>query len=299
MSRQESPKPHPALMRRLLVLLAALPCALLPLAPLADANGQHDEAYHFGILPYLSPARIEQAYAPLAAAMAREIDHPLRINTALDLASYNQRALRGDFDLALVPPFSVVHLVDERNYIPLARRPSRPARIVVLINSPLKKLDDLRDTILGLPPQPSPVNLIMRINLERQGLQAGEDFLTHHFSSTPACLHKLLVNRVDACATSGAGLRTFERKMGVRLRTLYQTRPFPHTLLLARPDMPAEQRQRLQRFVLGLKDTAEGRQLLKKIGPDAVFEPYRSEDYDIIRSYHQISGHHGSATTLP
>ena len=175
---------------------------------------------------------------------------------------------------------------------------SNPARIVVLINSPLKHVGDLRDQTLGLPPARSLVNVIIRVDLDERGLWAGRDFQARHFPSTPACLHNLLVNRVDACATGGgAGLRSFERKMGVKLRTLYQTQPFPHMLFITRPDFPADEANKLKQFILGLGESAEGRELLRQIGPDSRFVPYRPADYDVIRRYHKTMQRH--AQILP
>ncbi len=267
-------------------------------APQAAEPAGTPPAYRFGVFPYLSPTRIEQAYAPLAAAFAEQLGRSLRLGTAKDFDTFRTRMLRGDFDIALVPPFAVVPLVDRRGYIPLARRPSSPVRIVVLINSSLKHVGDLRDHSLGLPPSRSLVSVVIHVDLEERGLQAGKDFRARRFPSTPACLHNLLVNRVDACATAGgAGLRSFERKMGVRLRTLYQSQPFPHMLFVARPDFPADEADRLKRFLAGLQDSDEGRELLRHISPDSRFVPYRPADYDVIRRYRETMRRH--AQTLP
>jgi len=267
-------------------------------APQAAEPAETPPAYRFGVFPYLSPTRIEQAYAPLAAAFAELLGRPLRLGTAKDFETFHARVLRGDFDIALVPPFAVVPLVDQRGYTALARRPSNPLRIVVLINSPLTHIGDLRDKTLGLPPAHSLVNVIIRVDLDERGLWAGRDFQARHFPSTPACLHNLLVNRVDACATGGgAGLRSFERKMGVKLRTLYQTQRFPHMLFVTRPGFPLDEANKLKHFILTLQDSAEGRELLRHIGPDSRFVPYRSVDYDVIRRYREIMHRH--APILP
>ncbi len=264
----------------------------------ADPHAESHTVYRFGVFPYLSPTRIEQAYAPFAAAFGELLDRPLRLGTAKDLDTFRARMLRGDFDIALVPPFAVVPLVDRRGYAPLARRPSSPARIVVLINSSLKRIGDLRDKTLGLPPARSPASVIIRIDLDKQGLLADTDFQARYFPSTPACLHNLLVNRVDACVTGGgAGLRSFEHKMGVKLRTLYRTEPFPHMLFITRPDFPPGESDKLRRFILSLEENAAGRDLLRHIGSGSRFVPYHSVDYDAIRRYHKLMHRH--AQVLP
>lgn len=262
-------------------------------APQAD---ERPAVYRFGVFPYLSPTRIEYAYAPLAAAFAERLGRPFRLGTAKDFESFRARVLRGDFDIALVPPFAVVPLVDQRGYRPLARRPSSPSRIVVLINSPLKHVADLRGKVLGLPPVRSPANAIIRVDLDERGLRVDRDLQARHFPSTPACLHNLLVNRIDACVTGGgAALRSFERKMGVKLRTLYQTRPFPHMLFVARPGFPAAEADKLKRLILSLTENEEGRELLRRIGPDSHFVSYRPADYDVIRRYREIMHRHAQA----
>lgn len=252
----------------------------------ANPHAESHTVYRFGVFPYLSPTRIEQAYAPLAAAFGELLGRPLRLGTAKDPDTFRTRVLRGDFAIALVPPFAVVPLVDHGGYVPLARQPSSPARIVVLINSSLKQTDGLRGKTLGLPPTRSPASVIIRIDLDKQGLLAGTDFQARYFPSTPACLHNLLVNRVDACVTgSGAGLRSFERKMGVKLRTLYRTEPFPHMLLVTRPGLPPDESDKLRHFILSLEESVAGRDLLRHTGPDSRFVPYHSADYDAIRRY--------------
>ncbi len=252
----------------------------------ADPQAESQMVYRFGVFPYLSPTRIEQAYAPLAAAFGELLGRPLRLGTAKDPDAFRRRVLGGDFDIALVPPFAVVPLVDQGGYVPLARQSSSPARIVVLINSSLKRTDGLRGKTLGLPPARSSASVIIRVDLDEQGLLAGTHFQARYFPSTPACLHNLLVDRVDACVTGGgAGLRSFERKMGVKLRTLYRTEPFPHMLFVTRPGFPADESDRLRHFILSLEESTEGRDLLRHIGPDSRFMPYHSVDYDVIRRY--------------
>jgi len=272
----------PGISRWILSLCAGFVLGGFTSLPLAHA--QEPSAYRLGIFPYLPPTRLEKAYAPVAAAFARALDRPVRLGTASGFDKFRARLKKGEFDIALIQPMDVVPVVDEGGYIPLARRPSHPASIVVLEDSSLQQLVDLRGKTTGLPPADAPVSIVLRNMLDEQGPGGARETGFRNFTNVLACLHQLLVKAVDACGSGGgAALRVFQEKMGVRLRVLAETPPFPHMLFVAHPRLPPASVEMLTRIILNWEKTGEGRELLRMIGPGARFIPYRSVDYDVIR----------------
>ena len=269
-------------------------CLAAGLSGLGHASGipltQAEErpSYRFGVFPYMPPARLEKAYAPVAAAFGRALGRPVQLGTAGEIDKFRIRLKKGDFKIALIAPMDVMRFVDEGEYIPLARRPSHPASIVVLEESPLQQAADLRHKTLGLPPAGWPPSVIIQLMLNEQGLMKDRDIRLRYFTNVVACLHQLLVKTVDACGSGGgAALKVFQKKMGVNLRVLMKTPSYPHHLFVTHPRLLPAEREILSRTILGWEKTEEGRELLRTIGPGARFIPFRSADYDIIRNYYR------------
>ena len=245
------------------------------------------DKYQLGVFPHMSSTHVERKFAPVAHALSELLNKPVRLGTATDIKKFQKRVLKGDFDVAMIPPLAIVPVVDKGGYIPLARRESTAASVVVLNDSTLKSIDDLKGKSLGLPAG-TPVNIILRLTLEDKGFIKNKNIHFKTFNTVQACLHKLLLKKIDACGTaSGTAINMFEKKMGARVRNIMDTEPFPHMLLVANPKMTVNERELLTRAILGKDNSEKGQALMNALGKNPKFIEYRKEDYDIIRSFMQ------------
>ena len=250
-----------------------------------DSKAVETDVYKFGAFPHMPPMRIEKKYAPLAIAFGELLNKRIKLGTASNFEKFQQRVLRGDFDIALIPPLDIVAVVDEAGYIPLARKKSHPASIVVPDDSPVKKVSDLQGKILGLP-ESTPVNIILQLSLRDQGFTQDKTIHIKLFKNVQACLHKMILKSVDACGSaSGIVLNRFQQKMGKTLRSIMETESFPHMLFVAHPDLSKSERKVLSDSLLGRNKTQIGENILREIGGESRFVPYKSNDYNVIRQY--------------
>jgi ABC-type phosphate/phosphonate transport system substrate-binding protein len=260
--------------------LAAAALALTWPAPHAAAAG---DGYVFGVLPFLVPARVGEAFSPVARSFAAELGVAVRLETSSDLGTLVGRLDAGRYDIVLMDPVSAVRLIDDGLYVPFARRPSRAAAVVVPQDSAIRTPQDLRGRIIGLTPAGSPLDVFVTMALDEQGLRRDRDYQRKRLSPG-ACLHGLLVGTVEACATGGgASLNAFERAMKVTLHQVLRTAPFPHMVFATHISVPEAGRKALQDTTLAWPRSASGRKLLDGIGPDAVFIPYLDGDCDLVR----------------
>ena len=244
-------------------------------------------AYRLGLFPYLPPVRLEKNYAPMAADFASILGRPVQFSTANGFDKFRTRLSNGDFDIALISPLDIVPVVDDAGYIPLARRSSKPASIVVLEDSALQQVVDLRGKTIGLPTD-TPASIILQLTLRDEPLLANHTIHFKEFTNVLACLHQLLIKTVDACGSgSGAALRLFQKKMAVKLRVLMKTEAFPHMLFVAKPVVPLYERELLVRAILNSGKTGEDQKFPQMNVHEPEYIPYRSEDYHIIRHYRQ------------
>ena len=246
---------------------------------------EENTAYRFGVFPHMSPMRIENKYASVALSFSELLKRPVKLGTAKGIDRFRERVLDGAFDIALIPPLGIVSIVDEGGFIPLARRKSKPASIVVTEDSIIKQAADLQGKTLGLP-EGTPVNIFLQLTLNDKGFVGDKSISFKLFNNVQACLHKLLLKTVDACGSgSGAAINMFQHKMDIKLREIMRTNAFPHMLFVAHPRLSSTERELLTQAILGEDDSAAAQKLKRRLGKNAQYIPYQSSDYDMIREY--------------
>lgn len=247
---------------------------------------QEETAYRFGAFPHMSSTHVEKKYVPVAVAFGQLLNKTVKLATASNMDKYRNRVINGDFDIALIAPLDIEPVVDKGGYIPLARRPSRPASIVVTNDSIIKHVEDLHGKTIGLPAG-TPVDIILQLKLRALGFVNNKNIHFKEFNNVHACLHKLLLKSVDACGSPsgvGIGLKFFQKKMKIDFREIMKTEAFPHMLFVAHPRLSLAERETLTNAILGHDKTEQGQALLQAIGK-ARYVPYKKSDYDIIRQY--------------
>jgi phosphonate transport system substrate-binding protein len=252
---------------------------------LGNAYAAEKPAYRFGVFPYVIPARLEKLYAPVSVAFSEALGRQIKFRTAKNVGTFSRQLRQGEYDIALVQPFDVVPMVDERGYIGLARRPSHPAAFVTLANSSIQSINDIGNQPVGMPPNGAPASVFLIKTLEQMGFSK-QDVNIVYFPNPLACLHKLLLGEVAVCGTGGGATQhVFEKKMRVKLITIMETESFPHMFFIAHPDIPERERNKLKQTILSWTDTEQGRALLGNIGQATRFVPFAIQDYDIVRQY--------------
>jgi len=267
----------------------ALLSVLFLLGGFNNLMAQEAAVYRFGVFPHMSSTHMEKKYAPVAVAFAKLLKKPVKLGTASSMDKYRNRVKKGEFDIALISPFDIVPIVDKGGYIPLARRLSKPASIVVTKDSAIKQVEDLQGKIIGLPAG-TPVSIVLQLILRERGFVGGKLIHVQEFINVQACLHQLLLKSVDACGSPsgiGIGLKVFQNKMGIKLRSIMKTRAFPHMLFVAHPRLSLTERNTLTQAILGQDKTEQGQKLLQSISKNKHYIPYKNTDYDIIRQYRQ------------
>jgi len=272
---------HPAAhrSRARLLLLAAAGALTWPLR--SGAAG----AYALGIFPYLAPRQTLDLFGPVAAWMGAALGHPVRLASAPSFPDFSRALAERRYDIALVQPFDVLQAVGQYGYLPLAQL-SVPlvAQFYVRDDSPYHRIEDLRGTTVAMPPpQTANARMTLRALLDHQ-LLPGRDLELHYFNSHDSCIQQVWAGIASACGTARPPIQIFEQRMQARLRPIYDTPPIPHVMFVAHSRVPAGQRERLQALLLGLKDDATGRALLKSLGFPGFVAP-RLAEYEVLKHY--------------
>ena len=263
---------------RMLLLAAA---GVLPWPLRAGAAG----AYALGIFPYLAPRQTLDLFGPVAAWMGAALGHPVRLTSAASFPDFSRALAEQRYDIALVQPFDVLQTVGQQGYLPLAQH-SVPlvSQFYVRDDSPYHRIEDLRGTTVAMPPpQTANARMTLRALLDHQ-LVPGRDLALRYFDSHGSCIQQVWAGIASACGTARPPIQIFEQRMRARLRPIHDTPPIPHVMFVVHLRVPAGQRERLRTLLLGWKDDAAGRALLKNLGFPGFVAP-RLAEYDVLRHY--------------
>lgn len=265
-----------------------LVCILILLtASAARAADAPREAYTFGVFPYLSVTRLEPIYVPVARAMSQALERPVGFRTSTEFRRFFEKLSQQRFDFALIQPFWYPPAADRFNYLPLARfEEPLTSMIMVLHDSPVKSVDDLRGKNIATPPAFVPVVHMARRALQQQGLEEGVDLYFKPYKSVDSCFQQVLIGDASACVAPSFALKTIEQKMQVKLRTVLESPSIPNLSLVAHSRVPAAQREKIRNLVLswGNSEDSADDTLLQNLNTRR-FVPAVDAEYDPVRSY--------------
>lgn len=242
-------------------------------------------AYTLGVFPHLSSGQIEKLFAPLAAHLTHELGRTVRLRTKPTFADFTAELSRQTYDIAFVQPFDYVAARDKYGYVPLARRIGQLAGVlVVLPDSPLHTLQDLKGKRVGLPPRVAAVSYLTRKAIIDAGMDPHKDVTLEYFKAHDACLNQLMLHKVDVCGSAAHPIRFYENKWHVSFRTLAITKTLPPALFMAQKRIPPGARKAIQRAILSWQKTRQGRTMLQGNG-FTLFQTTNDAEYKIMRKY--------------
>jgi len=241
--------------------------------------------YRLGIFPYLAPRQTVDFFGPVAASMEAALKHPVKLESVPTFSDFADAMAARSYDIALIQPFDYPRFVEKLGYIPLAQMAvPLVTQFYVRDDSRFQKLEDLRDSIIAMPPAPS-ANARMALRaLYDNKLIPGSNVEVRYFNSHDSCIQQVWAGTASACGTANPPVLVFEQRMQARLRAIYNTPPVPHIVFVAHPRVPAEHRARLQELITGWSQNEEGRALLKSLGFPG-FSAHKPAEYVKMRNY--------------
>ncbi len=260
---------------------------ILAIGSAAKATDASQEAYTLGVFPYLSAARLEPIYVPVALEMSKTLERPVGFLTSTEFRKFFEKLSQQRFDFALIQPFWYPPAAERFNYLPLVRfEEPLTSMIAVPEDSPVKSIDDLRGKTVATPPAFVPVVHMARRALKDRGLVTGVDLEFRAYKTVDSCFQQVLIGHASACVAPSFALRKIEEKLQVKLRTVLESPSIPNLSLVAHSRIPPAQREKVKDLLLSWDSGATGPSngLLKEINTRR-FVPAIDAEYDVVRSY--------------
>jgi len=268
------------LLRQVCVLIISLQVLTGLSTPVYASNNK--AVYEMGVFPFLSAREVEKIFAPMAAAFSEVLGKPVIFKTASSYQNFMERLGNQQYDIAFVQPFDYINAADKNGYRPLATRDEQLTAIIVTKDPEQMDIKNLKGKVISLPPKVAAVSILVKRYLIEHGYTPGVDVKVQHFGTHVSCMQQVLIGTADGCGTAFASSRFFNKKMKADLKVAFETPGIPHTLFIAHPSIPQEEKDKLTETILSWASTEEGKEILSR-GRMKPFKKITDAEYDIVR----------------
>ena len=264
----------------LLALSPVAACAANAAARTVDA----ENVYTFGVVPQFEQRKLVRIWRPILNELEQRTGLKFRLVGTPKIPVFEQQFLAGEFDFAYMNPYHVISAHDTQGYLPLVRDGGRTLKGVIVVpkDSLITSPAQLANTEMAFPsPNALGASLLIRADLHRQfGVSVTSRYVQTHSSVYLHVANKLV--------TGGGGVRSTLQSQApsIRksLRIIHETSGIPPHPITAHPRVPAAHRALVQRALLDLAASDEGKTLLAGV---PILEAVSStiEDYRVVKSF--------------
>lgn len=266
--------------------MAARAASLLLVSALVVSHASAGQpAYRFGVLPLQSPNKLAVMFLPLARALSERLGRPVQFVTAPSFSTFMARTAARDYDILYLNPLLCAR-AREHGYHVVAKVAGEPFTgiLVVRRDSRLRDIDPAR-----LPPRlrigfPDPgayaATVLTKRYLTNLGIDVDQTFQVKYFGSQDSALMALHSGLVDIAGTWKPSLRSMPGEIQSQLRVIAETPPEPQMPIAVRNDMPAADAKAIVAALTDLRNTAEGRAILRRMELPQGFVAANDREYD-------------------
>jgi phosphonate transport system substrate-binding protein len=259
---------------------------------------QTEKPLTLAVHPYLPVKEIMARFTPLADYLGKEIGRPVSVRVGSDYDEHITYVGKDRADIAFMGPAPYIAMVAKYGKKPILARlevrgqPLFQGHFIVRQNSPLKTLADLKGKRFAFGDRDSTMShLVPQYMLEKAGVTldklADYKFLGSHNNVVLA----VLSGDFDAGAVKD---EVFDKFAPQGLRSLASTPFFSEHLFVTRSTLPPNIIQTVRAAMAKLKDTPEGREILKGVNPNTTaLVPAVDTDYDNLRQVLKALGQLG------
>ena len=237
------------------------------------------ESYTLGRAPQLSPKIISETWSPLVKYLSQQTGKNILLKIYQSRDDFELDIEQGKLDFYFGNPGYAVVGHERFGYTPLIRSNKHPAFGVLVTSkdSHITRLQQLSGKTLAFPSE----NAFAASKYLRAQLKKHEklDFKAEYIGTHDNVYRSVVIGQFPA----GGGVeRTLERepvRLKSHLRILYRTPDLAPHPLMAHPRVPLALQQAVQKAILDLTKTMQGRQMLKSVKLEKPVIPDYQKDY--------------------
>ena len=228
-----------------------------------------------GVTYQATPKEIRDKFVPLADYLGRAVGRRVKVVLVPAYDDVRAGAAKQQFDLAFIHPAHVsMAEIKAGRYKAIAWTAGfteYTASFLMNANQPLKALDDLKGRTIVTPDPDSITAAMVRamfragkvpLSTEKEPTAAAAKVITTRYQDAVPFYLEYEFAQVGVTAAS-AVVKAWTDKGG---KVLVKSRPVPIKQFIVSTRMPADEQQRLQDALLGIRDSKGGREALDAVG---------------------------------
>ncbi|MBI3170238.1 MAG: phosphate/phosphite/phosphonate ABC transporter substrate-binding protein [Chloroflexi bacterium] len=247
--------------------------------------------YNLAIHPLYNPTKLFSAYQPLVDYLNSHLeDAQITLEASRDYDTFEKKYVNRQPDFLLPNPWQTLQAMESGyQVIAMAGEPEDFKGIfIVRKDGPIEKPADLKGKAVSYPSPTALAACIMpQYFLHQNGVDVNRDIENRYVGSQESSIMNVYLGLTAAGATWPPPWRAFQRdhpQEAAELKVIWETEPLINNSVMARNDVPAGVRKKVQQLLITLHETEKGRDILAGMDT-ARFIFAEDSDYDIVRVF--------------
>jgi phosphonate transport system substrate-binding protein len=260
--------------------------------PVFSSRGIGDPAeYVIGIHPLHNPKRLLEIYGPLLDRLNALIPQAhFRLEASRNYEEFEKKLFSRHFDFAMPNPYETVRSLKHGYHVFAKMGDDELFRGIILVrkDSGIKKVGDLKGKKVSYPALTALAATMMpQYYLHTHGLDVNRDIVNVYVGSQESSIMNVLRGHVAAGATWPVPWNMFRQEkpaLAAQLEVKWQTETLPNNGWVVRDNVPTTLAEKFSKVLVGLRNTPDGKTMLKKIGVSR-FDYATSQTYKPVERY--------------
>ncbi|NNJ90548.1 MAG: phosphate/phosphite/phosphonate ABC transporter substrate-binding protein [Gammaproteobacteria bacterium] len=251
------------------------------LISLLSSSAKSAESYTFGIVPQQSASKLAKLWGPILQEISEQSGIRIQFATAPDIPTFERRLSEGIYDFSYMNPYHFTIFNQKPGYKALVKAKDKLIKgiIVVRKDSPIDNLEQLNQLAIAFPaPAAFAASILPRAHLAATGINIRPHYVSSHDS--------VYLTVAKGIYSAGGGvMRTFnnmDKSTKDKLRILWTTKGYTPHAIAAHPRISPEISDTMQKVLVNLADSSNGKELLEKIKIKG-FTNANDADWDDVR----------------
>lgn len=256
-------------------------------APISNSKVE----YTFAVHPLHNPAKLIQAYQPLIDYLNRHIPEAAFIlESSKDYTSFEQKIAAKTPQFILPNPWQTLQAMQIGYRVIAMAGDEAEFRGLILVrrDSQIQQPTDLKGKAVSYPSATALAGCIMpQFFLYQQGIDISKDLENRYVGSQESSIMNVFLGETAAGATWTLPWFLFQKEHpaeAAQLRVAWETPHLQNNSVMVRRDISIDLATKVQKALLSLKETTEGRAILNGMATKA-FYPATEETYTPVRDF--------------
>lgn len=246
---------------------------------------------HLAVHPLHNPAKLAASYQPLVNYLNKQIpDSNFELEASRDYASFETKVTSGSPELLIPNPLQTLRAISSGYSVLATLGSPEDFRGIILVrkDSNISVPADLKGKSVSYPSSTALAACIMpKLFLHKHGLDVTKDIDNRYVGSQESVIWNVYQKFSTAGGTWPIPWRIFQKEHPAeasQMKAIWETTHLINNSFMIRSDIPDGLKSRIQKLLVHLEQSEEGRKILEDMGADR-FRPATNSDYDQVRRY--------------